>query len=74
MDFFIFKSRFDARYWMLGAGALGQPRGMVLGGRREEGSGWGTRVYLWWIHFDIWHNQYNIVKLNNKIKKKKSKQ
>ena len=29
---------------MLGAGALGQPRGMVQGGRREEGSGWGTRV------------------------------
>ena len=27
--------------------ALGQPRGMVWGGRREEGSGWGTRVYLW---------------------------
>ena len=23
---------------------------------REEGSGWGTRVYLWWIHFDIWQN------------------
>ena len=40
-------------YWMLGAGALGQPRGMVWGGRREEGSGWGTHVYLWWIHFDI---------------------
>ena len=38
------------------------------GGRREEGSGWGTRVYLWWIHVDIWQNQYNIVKLNNKIK------
>ena len=34
---------------MLGAGALGRPRGMVRGGRREEGSGWGTRVYLWWI-------------------------
>ena len=32
--------RFDARYWMLGAGALGRPRGMVWGGRREEGSGW----------------------------------
>ena len=31
------QSRFDARYWMLGAGALGQPRGMVCGGRREEG-------------------------------------
>ena len=31
-------------------------------------SGWGTRVYLWWIHVDIWQNQYNIVKLKNKIK------
>ena len=41
------------------------------GGRREEGSGWGTCVYLWWIHVDIWQNQYNIVKLNNKIKFKK---
>ena len=34
------QSRFNARYWMLGAGALGRPRGMVWGGRREEGSGW----------------------------------
>ena len=67
------QSRFDARYWMLGAGALGWPRGMVWGGRREEGSGWGTRVYLWQIHFDIWQNQYNIVKLKNKIKFKKIK-
>ena len=40
------------------------------GGRREEGSGWGTHVCLWQIHFDIWKNQYNIVKLN-KIKFKK---
>ena len=39
-----------------GAGALGRPRGMVWGGRREEGSGWGTHVYLWLIHFDIWQN------------------
>ena len=53
--------------------ALGKPRGMVWGGRREEGSGWGTRVYLWWIHVYIWQNQYNIVKLKNKIKKKKLK-
>ena len=37
------------------------------GGRREEDSQWGTHVYLWQIHFDIWQNQYNIVKLN-KIK------
>ena len=56
---------------MLGAGVLGRPRGMVWGGRREEGSGWGTHVYLWWIHFDIWQNQYNIVKFKNKIKLKK---
>ena len=41
------QSSFDAQYWMLGAGALGRPRRMVWGGRREEGSGWGTRVYLW---------------------------
>ena len=67
------QSRFDARYWMLGAGALGRPRRMVWGGKREEGSGWGTRVYLWRIHFNIWQNQYNIVKLKNKIKLKKKK-
>ena len=35
---------------------------------REEGSGWVTRVYLWQIYVDIWQNQYNIVKLKNKIK------
>src|SRR5574340_1205999 len=51
---------------MLGAGALGRPRGMIWGGRREEGSGWGTCVYLWQIHVDIWQNQYNIVKLKKK--------
>ena len=68
------QSRFDARYWMLGAGALGRPRGMVWGERREEGSGWGTRVYLWWIRVDIWQNQYNIVKLKNKIKKEKKQE
>ena len=41
---------------------------MVRGVRREEGSGWGTCVYLWQIHIDMWQNQYNIVKLKNKIK------
>ena len=46
---------------------------------REEGGGFrmGTHVYLWQIHFDIWQNQYNIVKLNKikfkKITKKKIK-
>ena len=51
---------------------MGRPRGLVWGGRREEGSGWGTHVYLWQIHFDIWQNQYNIVKFKNKIKLKKN--
>ena len=51
---------------MLGAGALGWPRGMVWGGRRVQDG--GTHVYLWRIHFDIWQSQYNIVKLKNKIK------
>ena len=73
------ESRFNARYWMLETGALGRPRGMVWGGRREEGSGWGTHVYLWQIHFDIWQNQYNIVKLSkikfnkNRMKKQNKK-
>ena len=48
-SFFTFEINFDAQYWMLGASALGRPRGMVWGGRREEGSGWGTHVYLWQI-------------------------
>ena len=30
------QSRFDAGYWMLGAGALGRPRGMEWGGRRVQ--------------------------------------
>ena len=29
------------------------PEGWSGEGEREEGSGWGTHVYLWWIHFDI---------------------
>ena len=37
-------------------------RGMVRGGRWEEGSGWGTRVHSWRIHIDVWQNQYSIVK------------
>ena len=58
---------------MLGAGALGRLRAMVRGGKREKGSGWGTRVYLWRIHADIWQNQYNVVKLKNKKRKEKYK-
>ena len=36
----------------------------------EVGSGWGTHVYLWRIHFDIWQNQYNSVKFKNKKREK----
>ena len=32
------------------------------GGGGEGDSGWGTRVHPWWIHVDVWQNQYNIVK------------
>ena len=32
------------------------------GGRWEGSSGWGTCVRPWWIHVDIWQNQYNIIK------------
>ena len=41
---------------------------------REEGggSGWGTRVQPWWIHVDVWQNQYNIVKLKKKKKRKET--
>ena len=30
--------------------------------RWEGGSGLGTRVHPWWMHVDVWQNQYNIVK------------
>ena len=46
----------------------------VWGGRREDSSGCGIRVYLWRIHVDIWQNQNNIVKLKNKKRKKKEKE
>ena len=62
------QSRFDAQYWMLGASALGRPRGRVWGGRREEGSGWGTHVYLWRIHFDIHFGNTNTIMQSLKIK------
>ena len=38
----------------LKAGALGQPRGMGLGGRWEGGLGCGTHVHPWLIHVNVW--------------------
>ena len=43
----------------------------MWGGRREEGSGWGAHVYLWWIRFDVWQNSYSISGLKIKFKRKK---
>ena len=43
-------------HWDDPEGGYGEGGGRVWGGRREEGSGWGTQVYLWWIHFNIWQN------------------
>ena len=59
---------------MLGAGAWGWFREMIWGGRWEGGSGLGTYVYLWWIHVNVWQNQYSVVKQNKvKIKIKTTK-
>ena len=44
-----------------------------MGERREEGSGWGTHVYLWRFHFNFWHKQYNIVNFKKKKKVIQSK-
>ena len=45
------------------AGALGDVMGRDVG----RGLGWGTHVHLWWIHVNVWQNQYSIVK-QNKVK------
>ena len=60
---------------VLRAGALGRPREMGWGGRREGGSGWGTHVNPWLIHVNVWQKplQYckvislQLVKINEKI-------
>ena len=69
---------------VLRAGALGRPRGMGWGGRREGGSGWGTHVNPWLIHVNVWQKplQYckvislQLIKINGKkiiTKRKKIK-
>ena len=64
---------------MLRAGALGRPRGMGWGGRREGGSGWGTHVNPWLIHVNVWQKTLQYCKLIslplikiNRIQKKKN--
>ena len=61
---------------VLRAGALGRPRGMGWGERREGGSGWGTHVNPWLIHVNVWQKplQYckvislQLIKINGKKK------
>ena len=38
------------------------PEGWDGEGGGRGGSRWETRVHSWWIHIDVWQNQYNIVK------------
>ena len=67
---------------VLGAGALGRPRGMEWGGMREGGSGWGTHVNPRLIHVSVWQKplQYcnckvislKLIKINEKKKKESS--
>ena len=58
------QSRFDARYWMLGAGALGQPRGMVWGARRVQD---GERMYTCG-GFVLMFGKIQCFRFKNKIK------
>ena len=62
---------------VLRAGALGRPRGMGWGGRREGGSGWGAHVNPWRIHVSVWQKplQYcKVISLQLIKTKKKNKQ
>ena len=61
---------------VLRAGALGRPRGMGWGGRREGGSGWGTHVNPCLIHVNVWQKPLQclqLIKINGKKKEHKKK-
>ena len=66
---------------VLMAGALGRPRRMGWGRRREGGSGWGTHVNPWLTHVNVWQKplQYcrvislQLIKINEKKKRVKKK-
>ena len=66
---------------VLGAGALGRPRGIGWRGRWEGGSGRGTHVNPWLIHVNVWQKplQYckvislQLIKINGGKKKERTK-
>ena len=65
---------------VLGAGALGRPRGIGWRGKCEGGSGWGIHINPWLIHVNVWKKplQYcklislQLIKINWKKKDTKS--
>ena len=63
---------------VLGAGAMGRPRGIGWRGRWEEGSGWGIYVNPWLIHVNVWQKPLQHCKVISlqliKINGKKNKQ
>ena len=48
---------------VLGPGALGRPRGIRWRRRWEGGSGWGTHVYPWLIHVNVWQKPLQCCKV-----------
>ena len=64
---------------VLGAGALGRPRGIRCSGRREGGLGWGILVNPWLIYVNVWQKplQYckvislQLIKINKRVPEKK---
>ena len=61
-----YKKRIASPGSMQDTGSLGlvywdDPEGWYREGG-EGGSGWGSCVYPWQIHVDVWQNKYNIVK------------
>ena len=48
---------------VLRPGALGRPRGMGWGRRREEDSGWGTHVDPRLIHVNVWQKPLQYCKI-----------
>jgi len=62
-----YKKRIASPGLMQDTGSLGLVHWDDLEGWYREGGGRGvqyvgTRVHRWWMHVDVWQNQYNIVK------------
>ena len=61
-----YKKRITSPGSMQDTGSLGLVHWDDPEGWYGEGGGrgfrMGTRVHLWWMHVDVWQNQYNIVK------------